>query len=125
MKVIIDNKFIPRLRRLADAMGKNPNFAEGRYYLSEVVREATLRGLEVLEKEAGASLFSVQLINHGMRKINCIKAIRAITGLGLKEAKDVSERTPIFIREGVDHETAKAAYEELVLAGAVAKILPG
>ncbi|MDD5157555.1 50S ribosomal protein L7/L12 [Sulfurimonas sp.] len=62
--------------------------------------------------------FTVIITDSGDKKINVIKAIRALTGLGLKEAKDASENLPSTIKEGVDKETAMNAKKELEEAGA-------
>jgi large subunit ribosomal protein L7/L12 len=66
--------------------------------------------------------FNVVITDAGAKKIGVIKVIRALTGLGLKEAKDASENLPSIIKEGVDKETAEAAKKELVEAGATVEI---
>jgi large subunit ribosomal protein L7/L12 len=62
--------------------------------------------------------FDVVLTDAGAKKINVIKAVRALTGLGLKEAKEAVESTPSTIKEGVDKETAEDAKKQLEEAGA-------
>ena len=62
--------------------------------------------------------FDVVLTDAGAKKIGVIKVVRALTGLGLKEAKEACEATPSVIKEGVDKETAEAAKKELEEAGA-------
>jgi len=62
--------------------------------------------------------FDVVLIDAGAKKINVIKVVRALTGLGLKEAKDAVETSGSVLKEGVDKETAEAAKKELEEAGA-------
>ncbi len=62
--------------------------------------------------------FDVVLTDAGAKKINVIKAVRALTGLGLKEAKAAVEETPSKIKEGASKEDAEAAKEELEAAGA-------
>ncbi len=62
--------------------------------------------------------FDVVLTDAGAKKINVIKAVRALTGLGLKEAKEAVESTPSVIKEGVDKETAEEAKKQLEEAGA-------
>ncbi len=62
--------------------------------------------------------FDVVLTDAGAKKINVIKAVRALTGLGLKEAKEAVESTPATIKEGVDKETAEEAKKALEEAGA-------
>ncbi len=62
--------------------------------------------------------FDVILTDCGAKKINVIKAVRALTGLGLKEAKAAAEETPSTIKEGVDKDTAEEAKKTLEEAGA-------
>ena len=62
--------------------------------------------------------FDVVLTDAGAKKIGVIKAVRGLTGLGLKEAKEACEALPSTIKEGVDKETAEAAKKELEEAGA-------
>ena len=62
--------------------------------------------------------FSVVLTDHGAKKINVIKEIRAITGLGLKEAKDLVEGAPKEVKAGVPKEEAAKMKEALEKAGA-------
>ena len=62
--------------------------------------------------------FDVVLTDAGAKKINVIKAVRALTGLGLKEAKEAVEGTPATIKEGVDKDTAEEAKKALEEAGA-------
>ena len=66
--------------------------------------------------------FDVIITDAGAKKIGVIKVVRALTGLGLKEAKDATEALPSTIKEGVDKETAEAAKKELEEAGATVEI---
>ena len=66
--------------------------------------------------------FTVTLTEIGPNKINVIKAERELTGLGLKEAKDVVEAAPKPIKEGVAKDEANAAKAKLEEAGAKATI---
>jgi large subunit ribosomal protein L7/L12 len=66
--------------------------------------------------------FTVVLKGPGDNKVNTIKAVRTITGLGLKEAKDLVDGAPKNIKEGVSKADADAALKQLVEAGAVAEI---
>ncbi len=61
--------------------------------------------------------FTVVLENFGANKINVIKAVRAHTDLGLKEAKDLVEGAPKPVKEGVDKETAEKIKKEIEAAG--------
>ncbi|MEX1108610.1 MAG: 50S ribosomal protein L7/L12 [Dongiaceae bacterium] len=62
--------------------------------------------------------FSVVLVAAGEKKINVIKEVRAITGLGLKEAKDLVEAAPKPVKEGVKKEEAEEIKKKLEGAGA-------
>jgi len=66
--------------------------------------------------------FTVVLANAGANKINVIKEIRAITGLGLKEAKDLVEGAPKNVKEGVNKDDAKKMKDQLTAAGATVEI---
>ena len=66
--------------------------------------------------------FDVVLTAAGDKKVNVIKAVRAATGLGLKEAKGLVDGAPSAIKEGVSKEDADAAKETLEAAGAVVEV---
>jgi len=66
--------------------------------------------------------FDVILSAAGDKKVNVIKAVRGLTGLGLKEAKGIVDGAPAAVKEGVSKEDAEAAKEELEAAGAVVEI---
>ena len=66
--------------------------------------------------------FSVVLVEAGANKIAVIKAVREITGLGLKEAKDATEQTPHTIKEGVNKDNAEAFKKKLEEAGAKVEV---
>ncbi|MEC7757896.1 MAG: 50S ribosomal protein L7/L12 [SAR324 cluster bacterium] len=66
--------------------------------------------------------FDVILTSFGEKKINVIKEVRSITGLGLKEAKEVVESAPKAIKEGVSKEEAEEVKKKLEEAGASAEI---
>ncbi|MGH7687719.1 MAG: 50S ribosomal protein L7/L12 [Candidatus Dormibacteria bacterium] len=66
--------------------------------------------------------FTVILTKAGDAKINVIKAVREITGLGLKEAKDLVDSAPKPVREGVNKADADATLAKLTEAGASAEI---
>ena len=67
--------------------------------------------------------FTVVLEGHGDKKINVIKEVRAITGLGLKEAKDFVEGAPNNVKEGVTKEEAEEVMKKLEETGATVKIV--
>ena len=66
--------------------------------------------------------FTVILSSAGESKVNVIKVVRAVTGLGLKEAKDLVDGAPKPIKEGVSKEDATAIQKQLVEAGASCEI---
>ncbi len=66
--------------------------------------------------------FDVILKETGAKKINVIKAVRALTGLGLKEAKDAVESTPTTLKEGITKDDAEAAKKTLEEAGATVEL---
>ncbi len=66
--------------------------------------------------------FDVEITAAGDNKINAIKAVREITGLGLKEAKDLVDGAPKMVKTGVDKATAEDTLKKLTEAGATASI---
>jgi large subunit ribosomal protein L7/L12 len=62
--------------------------------------------------------FTVQLMEAGAQKVSVIKAVREITGLGLKEAKDLVDGAPKAVKEGMNKADAEAAKKKLEDAGA-------
>ncbi|MFZ0238132.1 MAG: 50S ribosomal protein L7/L12, partial [Xanthobacteraceae bacterium] len=62
--------------------------------------------------------FTVMLISQGEKKIEVIKAVRALTGLGLKEAKELVEAAPKAVKEGVSKDEAEKVKAQLEKAGA-------
>jgi large subunit ribosomal protein L7/L12 len=62
--------------------------------------------------------FNVVLLDAGAAKVSVIKAVREITGLGLKEAKDLVDGAPKNVKEGISKADADAAVKKLVEAGA-------
>ena len=66
--------------------------------------------------------FNVVLASFGDNKVNVIKAVREVTGLGLKEAKDLVDGAPKAVKEGVSKADAEAIAKKLTDAGATAEI---
>jgi len=66
--------------------------------------------------------FTVLLKDIGANKINVIKAVRELTGLGLKESKDLVESAPTAVKEGVTKEETAAVKEKLEAAGATVEV---
>jgi large subunit ribosomal protein L7/L12 len=77
---------------------------------------------EAEEKEEQTS-FDVILKEFGDKKIQVIKEVRAMTGLGLKEAKELVDSVPKPVKEGLSKEDAEAAKAQLEAVGAVAELV--
>ena len=90
------------------------------------VAMATVQGVagtaDAAADEEEKSYFSVNLKEIGPNKINVIKAVRAATTLGLKEAKDLVESAPTAVKEGVNKEDADELKAQLEEAGAVVEV---
>jgi large subunit ribosomal protein L7/L12 len=79
-------------------------------------------GAPAAEAAAEKTEFSVVLAAAGEKKINVIKEVRAITGLGLKEAKDLVEGAPKPVKEGVNKDEAAKIKKQLEDAGATVEV---
>jgi large subunit ribosomal protein L7/L12 len=102
--------------------------------LSELVKEfeekfgvsaqpvAVAGGAVAVEAAEEKTEFDLVLKDAGAKKINVIKAVRAITGLGLKEAKEAVESAPATLKEGMSKDDAEAAKAQLEEAGATAEL---
>ncbi len=77
---------------------------------------------DAAEAEAEKDSFDVVLAAYGEKKINVIKEVRAITGLGLKEAKDLVEAAPKAVKEGVGKSEAEEIKAKLEGAGATVEL---
>ena len=77
---------------------------------------------EEAEKKEEKTSFTVELTNAGAQKIQVIKALREVTNLGLKEAKDLTDATPKVVKEGVSKEEAEEMKKKLEAAGAAVTI---
>jgi len=66
--------------------------------------------------------FTVNLTSVGANKVNVIKVVRAATGLGLKEAKDLVDGAPKSVKEGISKADAESLLKQLVEAGATGEI---
>ena len=66
--------------------------------------------------------FTVMLLDFGAKKINVIKAVREVTSLGLKEAKDLVEGAPKAVKEGIPKDEAEAIVKKFEDAGAKAEL---
>ena len=76
----------------------------------------------VAEEEEEKTEFDVVLKDYGPKKINVIKAMRQLTSLGLKEAKDLVESAPVAVMEAISKEAAEDAKSKLEDAGATVEL---
>jgi large subunit ribosomal protein L7/L12 len=95
--------------------------AEGVFGVSAAAGAVVVAGPAVAEVEEKTE-FDVELTVVGSEKIKVIKAVRELTGFGLKEAKDAVDGAPRKIKEGVTKEEAEAAKEKLQAVGATVTI---
>ena len=114
------NKIIEDLSKLtvveAAELSKQLEEKWGVTAAAPVAAAAPTSGGAVPEEEK--SEFSVFLTSFGDKKINVIKEVRAFTGLGLKEAKDLVEAAPKEVKSGVPKKDAEEAKKKLEAAGA-------
>jgi len=80
------------------------------------VAAAPVAGGDAVEEK---SSFNIELKEAGAQKIQVIKVLREALGLGLKEAKDMTDKAPIMVKEGADKKTADELKAKLEAAGAV------
>lgn len=99
---------------------------EEKFGVSAAAPVAMMAGGNAASDEGGAvaekTSFNVELTSAGDQKINVIKTIREITGLGLKEAKDLVDGAPKTIKEGVKKEEAEGIRSKLTAVGATVEI---
>ena len=114
----VDNLTVLELSELIKEM-------EDRYGVSAaapVAAVAAMPGAGEAAAEEEKTEFDVELQTFGAKKIQVIKAVRKITGLGLKEAKDLVDNLPKVVKEGVSKDDAEAVKTELEEAGAQVEI---
>ena len=89
---------------------------------SAPVAVAAAVGAEAVPSAEAKTEFNVMLTAIGEKKINVIKEVRAVTGLGLKEAKDLVEAAPSMVKEGVPEAEANEIKGKLEEAGASVEV---
>ncbi|HCK13196.1 TPA: 50S ribosomal protein L7/L12 [Candidatus Poribacteria bacterium] len=114
MTVLELSELVKALEEKFDVSAAAPVMAAGMMPVAAEAEEA------VVEEQTA---FDVQLKEIGDQKIKVIKEVRAITGLGLKEAKAAVEEAPTIVKEGVSQEEADEVKEKLEAVGAVVEIL--
>ncbi|WMY97725.1 MAG: 50S ribosomal protein L7/L12 [Arsenophonus sp.] len=91
---------------------------EEKFGISSASHNLETTNVEKVEKKEEKTEFNIILSNMGSNKISTIKAIRTITGLGLKEAKDMVESAPVTIKESVNKEESEKIKKIIEEAGA-------
>ncbi len=95
---------------------------EEKFGVSAAVAVAAAAPAAVAEAAEEQTEFTVTMTKAGEKKIEVIKAIREITGLGLKEAKDLVEAAPTAVKEGINKDQAAELKKKLEAAGATVEI---
>jgi len=95
---------------------------EEKFGVSAAARSAPAAGGAAAAVVEEKTEFNVVLLDAGAQKVSVIKAVREITGLGLKEAKDLVDGAPKNVKEGISKADADAALKKLVDAGAKAEL---
>lgn len=98
---------------------------EEKWGVSAAAPVAAVAAVAAVDGDGGAEekdTFDVILASFGEKKINVIKEVRGITGLGLKEAKDLVEEAPKPVKEGITKEEAEQIKEQLEGAGATVEL---
>jgi large subunit ribosomal protein L7/L12 len=120
------NKLVEELSQLtvieAAELSKKLEEKWGVSAAAPVAVAAAAGGAAAAAPAAEKDSFEVVLAGAGEKKINVIKEVRAITGLGLKEAKDLVEGAPKTVKEGVNKADAEKFKKQLESAGATVQI---
>ena len=95
---------------------------EDKWGVSAAVATVAAAPAAAAEAEAEQTEFDVVMSSFGEKKVAVIKAVRAITTLGLKEAKDMVEAVPATIKEGVPKDEAEEVKKQLEEAGATVEV---
>ncbi len=95
---------------------------EDKWGVSAAVATVAAAPAAAAEAEEEQTEFDVVMSSFGEKKVGVIKAVRAITSLGLKEAKDMVEAVPATIKEGVPKDEAEEVKKQLEEAGAIVEI---
>ena len=117
----VSNMTVLELSELVKALEEKFDVSAAAPVMAAGMMPVASEGEEVVVEEK--TTFDVQLKEFGDQKIKVIKEVRAITGLGLKEAKVAVEEAPTIVKEGVSQEEADEVKEKLEAVGAVVEIL--
>lgn len=114
----IGNMSVVQVVELVEAMEKKFNVSAA----AAAVAMPAMAGAAPAAAAAEQTEFNVMLTGFGDKKVNVIKVVRELTGLGLKEAKDLVEATPAVVKEGVSKQDAADMKKKLEEAGATVEI---
>jgi large subunit ribosomal protein L7/L12 len=95
---------------------------EEKWGVSAAVAVAPAAAGEVAEEEEEQTEFDVLMTSFGTSKVQVIKVVRALTSLGLKEAKELVESVPVNVKEAIPKEEAEGVVKQLEEAGAACEI---
>ena len=95
---------------------------EEKWGVSAAVAVAPAAAGEVAEEEEEQTEFDVLMTSFGTSKVQVIKVVRALTSLGLKEAKELVESAPVNVKEAIPKEEAEGVVKQLEEAGAACEI---
>ncbi|EHL29387.1 50S ribosomal protein L7/L12 [Legionella drancourtii] len=112
----ISNMSVMEVVELIEAMEEKFNVSAAAAAVAVVAPAAAAAAVEEQTE------FNVIMTSFGANKVNVIKAVRGLTGLGLKEAKDLVEGAPSTIKEGVSKDEAASVKKELEEAGASVEV---
>jgi len=116
-------KFIEEIEKMsALEIAELVKAMEEKFGVSAAMPVAGAAGGQAAEVAEEKTSFTVMLTSAGEQKINVIKAVREITGLGLKESKDLVEGAPQKVKEGLKKEEAEEAKSKLGEAGATVEL---
>jgi large subunit ribosomal protein L7/L12 len=115
----ISNMSVMEVVELVEAMEKKFNVSAAAAAVAVAAPAASAGGSAAAEEQTE---FTVMLTSFGENKVGVIKVIRTITGLGLKEAKDLVEGAPSVVKEGVSKDEAANIKKELTEAGASVEV---
>ena len=113
----LDSMTVLELSELVEALKEKYNVSGAPMAVAAVPSDNGAAPVEVEQTE-----FSVEITGAGQRKIQVIKAVREITGLGLREAKAVVDAAPETIKDGLTREAADAMVEKLQEVGATVEV---
>jgi large subunit ribosomal protein L7/L12 len=111
----IENLTVVELAELVKLM-------EEKFGVSAALPQTATAGVAATGEAAEKTSWNVMLKAAGDQKINVIKVIREVTGLGLKEAKDLVDAAPRIVKEGLKKEEAEEIKKKLESVGATAEI---